>query len=89
MYRMKHIPTGLYFQPCKHRSSHLSKNGKVYQTNTNGVEMNKGEHKTFDVWCQKNSRIHKETSAILNWESSNYNEMIAKTDFKDWIREEI
>jgi len=32
-WRLKHIPTGLYFKPSKHRSkSNLSKKGKVYTT---------------------------------------------------------
>lgn len=30
MYRIKHIPTGLYYQPRKYRGNNLSKNGKVY-----------------------------------------------------------
>ena len=31
LWRLKHIPTGLYFKPSKHRSkSNLSKKGKVY-----------------------------------------------------------
>lgn len=33
MYRIKHIPTGLYYQPRKYRGNNLSKNGKVYHTN--------------------------------------------------------
>ena len=31
LWRLKHIPTGLYFKPSKHRNkSNLSKKGKVY-----------------------------------------------------------
>lgn len=90
MYRMKHVPTGLYFQPYKHRGSHLSKTGKVYHTNVNGVQSERG-YTTFRVRCQKNSRIHKQTDTILNWKSCTWsnNEVTAETDFKDWIKEEI
>ncbi len=48
-YKMKHIPTGLYFQPHKHRGSHLSKNGKIYQTASNGIDTGNYGHKTFTI----------------------------------------
>lgn len=34
-YKLKHIPTGLYYQPLKYRGSNFSKLGKIYQTKTN------------------------------------------------------
>lgn len=88
-YRMKHVPTGLYYQPHVYRGSHLSKKGKIYQTNTNGVESGNYGHKTFNVWCQKDSQIHKITKHILVWIDSNYGQVKAETDFNDWIREYI
>lgn len=90
MYRMKHIPTGLYYQPHKHRGSHLSKTGKVYQTNVNGVESGNSAFK-LSIYCQKDSRIHKQTKDILDWRQCSYsgNQMMAETNFEDWIREEI
>lgn len=87
-YKIKHTPTGLYYQPCKHKGSHLSKNGKIYQTNTNGVESGNYGHKTFTVWCEKNSVIYKITKDILEWEER-YSGLKAETNFEDWIREEI
>lgn len=90
MYRMKHIPTGLYYQPHKHRGSHLSKTGKVYHNNTNGVESGNYGLKYFSVWCEKGSRIHNQTESILDWkECTSYNQLKADTNFEDWIREEI
>jgi len=91
MYRMKHIPTGLYYQPHKHRGSHLSKTGKVYQNNTNGIESGNYGLKHFSVWCEKGSRIHKQTESILDWQEASYhrNQLKADTRFEDWIREEI
>lgn len=88
-YKVKHVPTGLYYQPHKHRGSHLSKSGKIYQTNINGVESGNYGHKTFTVWCEKNSTIHKLTKDILTWTESRYNQLKAETNFEDWIREEI
>ena len=34
-YKLKHTPTGLYWQPITNRGSHFSKRGKIYQTKTN------------------------------------------------------
>lgn len=89
-YRLKHIPTGLYFQPHKHRGSHLSKRGKIYQTNSNGLETGMHGHKFFTVACEKDSQIHKLTTSVLNWEEGwSYNQLKANTQFSDWIKEEI
>lgn len=41
IYRLKHKPTGLYYQPVRGRFSkdktNLSKNGKIYQNNQNAL----------------------------------------------------
>lgn len=89
-YRMKHIPTGLYFQPCTHRGSHLSKKGKIYQTNSNGIEKRTG-HTVFRIFCRYNSQTHKITKGILAWSEPkyNYDDLFVDTRFEDWIREEI
>lgn len=89
-YKMKHIPTGLYFQPHQHRGSHLSKKGKIYQTKSNGIHSGNYGRKTFTVWCEKNSQIHKLTIEKLDWEeSSQWNQLKAETNFNDWVVEEI
>lgn len=89
-YKLKHIPTGLYYQPYKHRGSHLSKNGKIYQTNINGIETGNSVFR-LNICCQKDSRIHKQTKDILDWQECSYNghQMMSGTNFEDWIREEI
>lgn len=89
-YKMKHKPTGLYFQPHKFRGSHLSKNGKIYQTNTNGLSDRMGRD-TFRIACQKDSVIHKMTKELLNWYpfSYNYMQLRCETNFNDWEKEEI
>jgi hypothetical protein len=90
-YKLKHTPTGLYYQPHKHRGSHLSKKGKIYQTNTNGVETGNYGYKTFTVCCEKGSQIHKLTESVLNWVGCPWanNQLRAETNFEDWIREDI
>lgn len=89
-YRLKHIPTGLYFQPHQHRGSHLSKKGKIYQTKSNGIHSGQYGKKTFTVCCEKDSQIHKMTDDILDWQNGwSYNQLKAETKFSDWVREEI
>lgn len=88
-YKVKHIPTGLYFQPHKHRGSHLSKNGKIYQTATNGVFMNTSQT-NFTICCEKDSQIHKLTKSILKWRQGwSHNQLKVTTEFSDWEKEEI
>ena len=86
-YKMKHVPTGLYFQPHKHRGSHLSKNGKIYQTKVNGVS---SRNKFCWVSCEKDSLIYRLTRNILDWkEQISGNQLSAGTNFEDWVIEEI
>lgn len=92
MYRLKHIPTGLYYQPHKHRGSNLSKRGKVYQTATHGLSETMRSKKTvFFVYCEKDSVVHRQTKDILNYTECrwSYNQMMAETLVSDWIVEEI
>ena len=99
MYRVKHQPSGLYYQPHKHRGSNLSKRGKVYQTQTHGLSTafksaeyyKDQEHQVFSVYCEKNSQIHKQTMALFKWEecSWSYNQLRAETKISDWVIEQI
>ncbi len=68
MYKLKHIPTGLYYQPHKHRGSNLSKTGKVYCGKTHGLS---GEFRNlknnpygdyiYYAYADKTTKIVKET----------------------------
>ena len=92
MYKVKHIPTGLYYQPHKHRGSNLSKRGKVYQTATHGLSSAfKSPERTFSVYCEKDSVVHKQTKDILNYSECrwSYHQMTAETNVSDWVIEEI
>jgi len=103
MYKVKHIPTGLYYQPHKHRGSNLSKRGKVYQTQTHGLSSafrsfktnpdgNNGHNSLFTVYCQKDSSIYNATNDILVWQESrwlSFGQVKAETKISDWEIEVI
>lgn len=92
MYRLKHVPTGLYYQPHKHRGSNLSKRGKIYQTATHGLSLPfKRPDRSFSVYCEKDSVVHKQTKDILNFTECkwSYNQITAETNISDWMIEEI
>ena len=93
-YKLKHKPTGLYYQPKTHRSSNLSKKGKIYQTKNNilsiGFYADGKSRKTLTVYVYGNSHIYKQYKEKFDWkESYNYNEYIAETDIEDWTKEEL
>ena len=93
-YKLKHVPTGLYYQPFKHRGSNLSKLGKIYQTKSNiltlGHYSNGDPRKILTVFTDLNSRIYKEFKDKFQWEdSSGYNQVKADTNTNDWIQEEL
>lgn len=100
MYKIKHVPTGLYYQPHKHRGSNLSKRGKVYQTATHGLSSafrSAKKHPTvaqrqlFFVFVERYSLIHREYEHAFTWEVSqgSYGQMKAETNVSDWVVEEI
>ena len=90
-YKIKHIPTGLYFQPYKARKSSLSKNGKIYQTESNCLNTNTMFGGMF-IYCHNNSIIHKSTKH-LDWEkveNSVYNNKLKLfTDYSKWEIENV
>lgn len=91
-YKVKHVPTGLYWQPHKHRGSHLSKNGKIYQTKANGVfDYYNIKNGIVRVSCLKDSRIYKLTINKIPWTPSTYDgsSMSGNTILTDWIIEEL
>lgn len=97
MYRVKHTPSGLYYQPQKHRGSSLSKRGKVYQTAAHGLsEAFKRSMRYKDnpmeqlvwVYTQRNGSIHKQFADQFEWRDTIYDyEVKAPTNITDWIIE--
>lgn len=91
-YRLKHVPTGLYFQPHKHRGSHLTKRGKIYQTRLNAFSYSGyNPPTTFTVYAEADSKIYRETKDTLPWQEAkySYNQVKAVTNLSDWIQEKI
>lgn len=97
MYKLLHKPTGLYYQPHKHRGSNLSIRGKIYQTNTHGLSSafkyyerypNKN---LFSVYVEKDSKIHKLTKDILIYVECRHsnNQLRTETLITDWEIENI
>lgn len=64
-YRIKHIPTGLYYKPGE---VNLSKTGKVYQTANNILTyVCRG---CVTVSIRKGSKIHEATKDKIQWEKA-------------------
>ncbi len=92
MYKLKHKPTGMYYQPHKHRGSNLSKTGKVYQTGTHGLSgAFKSTRQTFTIFVAKDSTIHKKTKDVLIYSECRYDQsqLKAETLISDWEIETI
>ena len=96
-YKLKHTPTGLYYQPHRSGGSNLSKRGKIYQTSIHGLssafqrkEIHPDRDK-FMVYAEENSQIHKQTWQILQWTSCKwrYGQIQALTLLSDWVIEEL
>lgn len=60
-YRMKHIPTGYYYQPIKYRGSNFSTTGKIYTNKNNGVYAATDGYKkeTFSIYFYGGTRVAK------------------------------
>lgn len=93
MYRIKHKPSGLYYQPIKN-GNHLSERGKMYHTKQNILSMgyySDGEKRRYlIVYCRKNSIVYKKYKEFFDWEEHrNKNLIKAKTNADEWILEEL
>jgi len=89
-YRVKHIPSGLYYQPMRHRGSNLSKNGKLYHTEANASRVFKTSQK-ITIWVNEKSTVYKMTKEILDYKKSGWghNQVFVQTEKDEWIIEEV
>tara|TARA_B110000908_G_C10188088_1_gene419056 strand:- start:687 stop:962 length:276 start_codon:yes stop_codon:yes gene_type:complete len=88
-YKMKHVPTGYYYQPHKFRGSHLSKKGKIYQNRVNGISINTND----EVWVHMHTgtlvyKDLKDKVALTKSSWSSYT-FVLVTRKEDWIKEEL
>lgn len=89
-YRMKHIPTGMYYQPHRFRGSNLSQKGKIYQTAINGISAESHKkNRVVVIYVKEGSIVHRKTKHILNYQPYEYEQVYAVTRYEDWIKEEI
>lgn len=88
MYRIKHIPTGLYYQP-KQSSGNLSKIGKIYRT-LGYAKNSVGSSKKVTISVKINSAVYKQTKDLIKYTKSTwgYNEMYYHSDITEWEFEE-
>ena len=86
-YRLKHKPSGLYYQPIK-GGSNLGTRGKVYLTDANGLT---GQRDPMLISVQNNSLAYKKSKDILPWEKSTcfYERMICYVPHSDFEKEFI
>lgn len=92
MYKLKHVPTGLYYQPHRHRGSNFSKRGKIYQTSTHGLSSAIKQNKeNFTVYVNKDSLVYKLSKDILQYRPCPwaYKQVKADTNINDWVIEII
>lgn len=98
-YKLKHKPSGLYYQPHKYRGSNISIRGKIYQTKTHGLSSAIKTHKKypdkelyslFPLFTEKGSRIHKLLSD-MDWVEVSYcrGQLKCYTKISDWEIEEV
>lgn len=83
-YRIKHIPTGLYYKPGE---VNLSKTGKVYQTGAN--ILNYTGNDIMCITCRKDSKIYKDTAKIIAWKPYFRTQMIACIPKNQFEKEEL
>jgi hypothetical protein len=93
MYRLKHIPTGLFYKPVGGTQSNLSKLGKVYSREAN-AKASYGHAKSIRVYVKEGSKLHRDICDKLKFEKAyNYNNwnknMFCDTPISDWIIEEL
>lgn len=68
-YRIKHLPTGLYYQPVGGSGNNLSKKGKLYHQKTGANRVISGG-KYVSLQAKKDSRVYKDTQNIIDWKDS-------------------
>ena len=88
-YRIKHIPTGLYYQPIK-GGNNLSPRGKVYLTNASPLSMN-GDYYPIYLTCREDSIVYRQTKDIIPWQKAtwSYREMYYQAPKSDFQIEEL
>lgn len=92
-YKLRHKPSGLFYQPHKHRGNNVSSRGKIYQTKTHGLssaikyrDLYGEPYNKFYIQVAKDSIVYNKLSDILKFEDCSwaYNQARAITKLEDW-----
>lgn len=85
-YRIKHVPTGLYYKPGK---VNLTKNGKVYTTGVNAFSYFSSGY--IPVGARKGSKLHISTQDKIHWLPVTYKsyKVSACIPIGQFVKEEI
>ena len=88
-YKLKHIPTGLYYTPSK-SNGNLSKRGKVYVDTKPRVEWTK----TIRIYGVYNTNKYKRICEYFNLDCTRFTDgwlidIMVKTNSEDWAIEEL
>lgn len=91
-YRLKHIPTGLYYRPWN-GISNISENGKVYFNSNNGLKLPEGVNSVYRYYIRiKDGNLFRKYSKLFNMmfeEGYNHKEYKLQTNIKDWRIEDL
>lgn len=87
-YRLKHKPSGFYYQPTTKGGNNLGKNGKVYLTGVNGLS---AERDPILITVKESSIAYKKTKDTMNWEKCRwkYGCMMCYIPHSDFEKENI
>lgn len=85
-YRIKHVPTGLYYKPGE---VNLSKNGKVYTTATNAFSYFTCGY--IPISAREGSKLHLSTKDKIMWEPVKFypSRVTARIPIEQFIKEPI
>lgn len=86
-YRIKHIPTGLYYQPVK-SGNNLGERGKVYLTNASPLSMHNDDYHIY-LQLRKDSLAYKKTAKLVAWKDYDYKSVTYRAHKKEFIIEEL
>lgn len=62
MYKVKHIPTGLYYQPVTSSGTNLGKKGKIYETTSSCLS---GDCNYIILDIKKESPVYRDFAGVL------------------------
>lgn len=77
LYRIKHIKSGLYYQPTTKSGNNLGHTGKVYMTKTNGLST--AIDGKICIAIKKDSRAYKLTKDMIDWKVRTYQSGVVST----------